>query len=328
MKLLRSSKQIAESLKHSPPNQIAVAYLGLNWDTYIDRKSIDSIVLSPTIGTNPNAVATLVEAIGWEKVHFLPQLHSKIYISDNQIILGSANLSNNGLGSNGQYELCASSDDNAIIREAKELYGSYLDKSKKLYDSKEAKIYALDKLWVQYNARIAAGREIAPDAIRAFADYKPDLHGSFYIMWYGYVDGNIAYENIPEVVIDEIVSEVHISPEDNIEPEKWILYWRRNNNNTVNQATNIVWMYIHEIYPGGCDEEGYENLGVQRRSKPLPDEPFEITNAFQRNFSNMIASNNHNEFRDPQEGDPWLVRNTFNTFTPFIKKLQRMCNDN
>ncbi len=326
MKLLNSSSEIAKSLKDFPPNRIAVAYLGLNWRNYIDVDSIENLVLSPTIGTNPNAVADLVEAVGWEKIYFLPRLHSKIYISKKQIVLGSANLSQNGLGDNEQYEICVLSKDQRIIREASILYESYLKKSKELYPSIERKIFKLNQLWDQYNKKIASGMETKQNISRNFMKYVPELHGNFYVIWY--VDGDTSYktENIPEIVLNEIVSELHFSSEDNIESGKWVLYWKLNKNNTVNQSVNIFWMYIHEIYPDGCDDEGYENLGIQRDSMEIPDEPFKITKKFKKNFTKIVESGQYDEFRDSQ-GDTWFVKNTFDRFQPFISEIQSAYDD-
>ncbi|MFK5968515.1 MAG: hypothetical protein QM487_00075 [Candidatus Marithrix sp.] len=316
MKLLKSSNQISESLKECPPCHIAVAYLGLNWDNYINVKIIKSIVLSPTVGTNPLAVASLVKAIGWDKVYFLPQLHSKIYLSEGQVILGSANLSKNGLGDNEQYESGVSSSDPNLIIQTKELYESYIKKSEQLYSSEDSKIEELRNLWDKHNIVRADGGDNDPKISRTFMEYDPILHEQFYII--GYVEGDIVHtDNIPKIITNKIVDEISLSPKDSIEVGKWVLCWKKNKNNTVNRVTNITWMYIHELYSNGCDEKGYEDVGIQREKMKLPDQPFVLKKGFKDKFTKIIEGGQYDEFRDSPHGEVNSSR-----FTEFIREIQ------
>ncbi len=72
---------IQEAVSGCKPSKIAVAYIGADWQTFIpDPSRLESIIVSPTIGSNPWAIADLVKQIGWEKVAFLDELHAKTYI--------------------------------------------------------------------------------------------------------------------------------------------------------------------------------------------------------------------------------------------------------
>ena len=75
------SQKAHDKLHEHPPTHIAVAYVGRDWDQLIDCSQLKEIIVSPTLGTNPRAVDELVEKFGWEHVHFLDELHAKIYLS-------------------------------------------------------------------------------------------------------------------------------------------------------------------------------------------------------------------------------------------------------
>ncbi len=115
IQLLSESSDISEALEKVAPERIAVAYVGIDWREFISAKNLKEIIISPTLGSNPIAISEIVKEIGWENVHFLNNLHSKIYISDYSVIIGSANLSKNAMGNNGLYESCVLTDDKQII---------------------------------------------------------------------------------------------------------------------------------------------------------------------------------------------------------------------
>lgn len=74
-------KDIAQQIKNTDPQKIAVAYIGVDWKKYVNPKSIEFIVISPTLGSNPNTIDDMVKIIGWEKIYFNEALHAKIYKS-------------------------------------------------------------------------------------------------------------------------------------------------------------------------------------------------------------------------------------------------------
>lgn len=81
--------EIRRTVIDCKPLRIAVAYIGVDWKTFIpDTSCLESIIVSPTIGSNPSAIADLVKQIGWEKVVFLDELHAKTYIGKNSAVIG------------------------------------------------------------------------------------------------------------------------------------------------------------------------------------------------------------------------------------------------
>lgn len=74
-------------------------------------------------GTNPAAVRELLREFGSDRVRQLNDLHAKVFLSDTHLILGSANVSTNGLGLEGNEqvgwrEACVRTDDPTMLDSA------------------------------------------------------------------------------------------------------------------------------------------------------------------------------------------------------------------
>lgn len=75
-------------------------------------------------GTNPAAVRELLREFGSDRVRQLNDLHAKVFLSDTHLIAGSANVSTNGLGLEGNEqkgwrEVCLRTDDAAMMGSAR-----------------------------------------------------------------------------------------------------------------------------------------------------------------------------------------------------------------
>lgn len=83
---------------------VAVAFVGADALSYLpEPKGLNLFCWPRAGGTNPYAIEQLVRS--GVKVRFVPKLHSKIYWSrKGGTLIGSANLSANGLGENGLHE--------------------------------------------------------------------------------------------------------------------------------------------------------------------------------------------------------------------------------
>ena len=106
----------------------------------------------------------IVGKIGWENVHFLDNLHSKIYIGDSSMLAGSANLSRNALANTGLYEACVSTNEEKLVRSAKEVFDFYKMEAKTKYNEEQKK-ERLEKLRRIHNRAIQK-KIIPPDPIR------------------------------------------------------------------------------------------------------------------------------------------------------------------
>lgn len=82
MMFLSSLAELQSALDKIQPRRVAVAYLGAGWRDYLSLHSLDEILVSPTLGSNPWALAGLLaeaERCGRPRVYFLEALHAKLY---------------------------------------------------------------------------------------------------------------------------------------------------------------------------------------------------------------------------------------------------------
>lgn len=328
IQLLSESRDIVEALEKVAPKRIAVAYVGIDWKEFISTENLKEIVVSPTLGSNPISISEIVKEIGWKNVHFLNSLHSKIYIGDDSVIVGSANLSKNAMGDDGLYESCLLTNEEKIVDSSKELFKFYRTKAQDKYD-KTQKINRLEKLREIHNNAVSHGI-IKSDNSRSFSEYSPDLHGDFYVIWY--IDGPVQYNTkkikstLPSVPSEDFdfndFPRQNISPHDNIKADNWILNWKMTKSNSVNKATNPWWMYIHCICLDCCNDDGYENVAIESPYIQKPNPPFVIDDDFKNAFIDTIERKKYDIFRDTQ-GDLWLAKNTKHLFQDFINDIKK-----
>lgn len=103
-KLLLDKSEYRKAISYVKPIKIAVAYLGIDFNKYLNPNDIKKIIISPTLGSNYYAIHELVTEIGWDSIFFLNSLHSKIFLGKEKAVIGSANLTNNALSDSGLYE--------------------------------------------------------------------------------------------------------------------------------------------------------------------------------------------------------------------------------
>jgi hypothetical protein len=91
----KNSKIIDQFIRSEGPKSIAVAFIGAGLSTKICGKS--KILCNLTSGaTNPREIAALKQVRG-VVVRNHPKLHTKVYVNQDTLIVGSANLSTNGI---------------------------------------------------------------------------------------------------------------------------------------------------------------------------------------------------------------------------------------
>lgn len=270
---------IQKAIGRCKPFKIAVAYIGADWNTFIpDADRLSAIIVSPTFGSNPRAIMDVAKQIGWEKVHFLDELHAKIYIGNSFAVIGSANLTNNGLSGEGLVELCVEVSTTETLKKLDETFDTLKQRAQKQYpttESKRARIRELEIVW---------GSAIANRIIRnknnstpAFSDYEPLGEDHFYVLWYQPVD--CEYSDDVKAIESLIVDDIHFASADKVEKNKWALLWRITNSNTPHKSAKPHWLYIHEVFENGIVDEGYEypKCAIQRKDLDVPSPPFEIT---------------------------------------------------
>lgn len=337
MKLLKDSKEIQNTLKKMKPYRIAVAYVGKDFADFIDVATLDIIIISPTIGTNPYAITNLVRAKGWQSIFFLDNLHAKIYLSDSSAIITSANLTANALdmrGSRNLVEVGILIDDNSIIKEIELTFEEIFRDATLQYpkkEDKEKKLKELYKKWDKYPEMLPRNDVID------FADYSKD--NDFKVCWYEPGDAldydralNHFYPNIPTgkmsttekqaKIYERIKGYINFPKGDEIVVGDWILLWKRIKNFKCSRAkTSIEWVHVDEIVKNLSTDVDYPHVAIEINKPFVSTPPFKITETFKKVFCDVIDRSEFSVFRG--DDNVFRVKDTLGSISDLLKALSQ-----
>ncbi|UTV54776.1 phospholipase D family protein [Burkholderia arboris] len=314
MKFVHGS-DIQRGLREIAPSRIAVAYVGIDWKTYIASENLEDIVLSPTVGTNPVAIVEIAAAIGWENVHFLDNLHAKIYLGKRGAAVGSFNLTANGLSAEGLQEAGFLVDDALALAELRARLDDYRQQAATAYPTTAAKLSRVAELRAQWDRAIKQGvirNDARPTALDA---YRPVSADEIYVCW---VFGEIVYT-------DQIVSHGTVNntlsflESDTVLPDRWILCWTPRNDGHPDERYRPYWLHIDEVVERGAQEAPYTKVAVERTGRAELPPPFELTDAAVHALYAVLNSGDFPEFLDDHE--TWSVDRTLPRLPEFLRAL-------
>jgi len=277
MKIL-TAQAIATEIKRCAPQKIAVAYLGSDWRSFIaSPELLEYVILSPTFGTNPNAVSDLVREIGWEKIYFLDNLHAKVFLGAKRAVTGSANLTRNGLSGEVLTELCVClSSQKSLLSLEKHLERWHKD-ARKQYpttEAKKARLLKLTDLWSQALTQSLIKPDVKSDM--QFRDFKLLGNDHFYVTYWQ--DADCEYSPEVERIEHLIANYVSFAADDVVQKNRWVLSWNMTEKLIPSKRVKPCWLYIHELVENGIiDETDYPTCAIQRKDLNLPPKPFELT---------------------------------------------------
>jgi len=289
MKIL-TTQAIATEIKRCTPQKIAVAYLGSDWRSFIaSPELLEYVILSPTFGTNPNAVSDLASAIGWEKIYFLDALHAKVFLGAKRAVTGSANLTRNGLSGEALTELCVSLSSPTSLLSLGKLTEQWRKSAQKQYpttEAKKARLLKLTDLWSKALTQSVIKSDVKNHV--QFRDFKLLGNDHFYVSWYE--PGDYKYSPELEKIDDLIYDFMSFAANDVAKPNRWILGWKKTKNNIPHKTESPNWIFIHELFEnGGVDEPNYPACAIQRTDWELPPVPFELTKQVKAAFRRAIV---------------------------------------
>ncbi|MVW61862.1 hypothetical protein GPY61_18185 [Massilia sp. NEAU-DD11] len=338
MKLV-SGTQVKDELHALGPRQVAVAYVGRDWEQFVSTATLREIVVSPTAGSNADAIADLVRALRWENVHFLDELHAKLYIGPSAAAVGSFNLSMNGLSGEALQEAGYVVDAPAALEELGRLYERYKSRAQERYPSQKDKEKQLSRLR-EINSRLAEAlpRTGSQNESRRLADFIPVTDRDFYCCYYESegADFDVAAlqrqqpDKFTAVVDDPASLMARYLPfleKDDVQAGHWVLMWKAEAGGSIPDKLDVEWMFIHRVFPKGAKDEhhGYTTLAVQwKGARRVGAPPFKLGAAEKTALRKLLASGEFREFLPPQDGRPWSLNKTFQHFKQFVEKLRSM----
>jgi len=288
--LVLAGPHIAEQVKLIQPHKVAVAYLGASWADYLPSvATLDVVVIAPVLGTNPWAVRDLIACLstqgqdGWEKVFFLDSLHAKLYLGERSAVLGSANLSSNGLSGDRLVELCAMIDAPDGLLALNEFFASTLALAKAQYPTVNDRMRRLALLEEETARNPSFDSRYLPARATSFQDFELLSPDQFYVCWYTPEPPEMTYsETVPENHKTVFNDFGHFHPDDGIERGRWVLFWKLSDD-LASAKMDAHWMMIDEVFSEGIKTKepyAYTTVAFQRREfsrQRLRKRPFSLT---------------------------------------------------
>lgn len=335
MKVLTSAIDIREALGALNPSSVAVAYVGKDLDQYISLNSLQEIVLSPTLGTNPKAVEYLMRALGEENVYFLDNLHSKFFIGDEAALLGSCNLSNNGMSDRGLFEAAVLLSDSKARKQLKEQLELYKKAAREMYPTAEKKMTRLRKLLEQENrfkwfVQSDTAKQTSPNIV----DYKSTLD-RIHICWYGRqamepnrerIKGEIIEAGAMEDAYKFFDDDMAFAKDDDVRVGDWILTWSCNDDGFPHGNGAMRWIQVHYVIPNGFIDDEYPLLAGQAKAKFIAPSapPFRLDKSIKSLIKKLLDSGKFPQFLSINSIDEAIWKQgPADTATPaFLAKLR------
>jgi hypothetical protein len=317
VKLVTQRDKVGEEVENLAPSHVAVAYVGKDWAKLIAPARLKEIVLSPTVGTNPSAVKELVTQLGWEKVHFLDQLHAKIYIGSNAVIVGSANLSTNALSFGGAdlFEAIMVSSEVGHRKEAMDAFERLRDTAGKAYPTEQAKRARLEKLVRDTEKAKKAGLFSQLDQGTAFDQYKIGNHRILVEWWTAHTEEGFEVEGARDQ------TDLRFG-EEKPQVGDWVLSWRCKYDGDPVKNGSIEWIWVDVIGKSGDDD--YPDQ-VAETTRPSPAAlPFVIDKEFKKAFREVIVEDDFSSMRINVEDETTPSRATVEKFLAKVQKQYKL----
>lgn len=323
MKILVEN-EIQQAICRCEPLKVAVAFIGIDWNTFVpDAHRLEAIIVSPTFGSNPGAIVDLVRKIGWDRVYFLDELHAKAYIGKVAAVIGSANLTRNGLSGEGLVELCVEVNGEESIKRVNKVFDELKRRANKQYPTIETKKVRLKELEKNWGAAVA-NRVIRNDDSQEslFVDFELLGEDHFYVVGYQLV--KCEYSENVKIVELLIKDDLHFGSSDEVEKNKWVFVWRMTDSSEPHKTAKPYWFYIHEVFKNGVVYDGceYSKLAIQRKDLNVPSPPFEITGEVAVAFKKVVQEEDIAKHLVQEDKDIFSLAGSLKGIPSLIRKMK------
>lgn len=210
-----------------------------------------------------------------------------------------------------------------MFKNAQEIFDTYVVKANRQFPDQQSKVARVERL--RQERRMAMSHGIIQnelDEVQSFDSYSLDRDGKVYFAWYINEDSGYTDE-VPVAIQNDIEAEVHLS-QDDIQPKcQWILHWLLSPSGAVDGRSKPVWVYVHEVFKNGCDDQGYEMLCIERSSLDRPTKPFnEKEDLFINSFRSVMNREEFAELRGKSNAK-WRLKDKMRLTEKFVSELQK-----
>jgi hypothetical protein len=302
MKALTTAAQIRDALKKLQPTRVAVAFIGEGWKKYISIHTLEEIIISPTNGSNPKAIEQLMAELGEARVHFLDNLHAKIFLGKSATVVGSCNLSNNGMADNKLLEVAVLTQEPVLIKQLADTFEDYKTRAIKLYPNEKSKRAKLIELAKQWQIAEWHGLNTEQTSETLLTDYQSILDRIHIVGFSGGLEYNkdIITTSIPEthgISLDDYFTEAcSFLEEDDVIPGDWILNFDARLDGYPRKNGGIKWTHIHHVVSHGVIDSNnpdfkHTKLVGQAENLKCPKPPFKLDKQIKNLIYQLLASN-------------------------------------
>ena len=249
-------------------------------------------------------------------------------------MIGSANLSDNGLSGDGLEEIAATFSDEATICELDEIADQIQKKAKQQYPSSERKDDQLRDMQRRWNRSLSIKRhhDASDTEAHDILAYPFSRSPLFWVMWYQ--NGSIEFDEklVNEKTggslgeIKEHGTYTHVLPNDEVKEGDWLLLWMAKKSGLPDgRGGGLFWRYTHRLVSGAVTNWPDYTTGVFElpgEEKPRP--PFELTSETRQAVVAALTENRFKYLRpDGEMGwDAFRVGSTKALLPAFIKTVQ------
>jgi len=333
MPVLTNAAAIRKAILAVRPARVAVAYVGSDWATFFPDGLPTEIVLSPTFGSNPYAIEEIIDALGERNVHFLDRLHAKIFLGAEAAVVGSCNLTRNGLSDGGLFEVATTISDVTDMKSLADAFADYKTAARDLYPNRASKLAKINTLKESWARGIFAG--IVPPHSQVTAPHARDRMldmPTVRISWY-HGGANPEFNNnrirdaAPDIGGETGIDDfMYFKVTDDVKQGDWHLAIRYKANGFPAANGAISWVYTHHLIKDAVSDESWPDdtsLAVQGKF-PRPTPPFKLDSKTKTAIRELVSEPGFADFRPPTDfNSDWHLPSRARVAT-FLKALQHL----
>lgn len=353
MKLLTEQGSIANAIRQIRPTHIVTGFIGGGWERYVDSKRLQSIIVSTMPGSSAEAIRSLEQRIGWKKIHFHDRVHAKFYWSEGGAVVGSSNLSENGLrGVGGLIEVAVLLEcgiDDVALAGLKAYHDSLRRDAAQSYPTARDKTLALNRLCSQ-TAHIPREHSAALGVLGGLRHRREPYRGLPISKFeYAEYQGRIhivGWHDEPKLDRDKLMRQlgryedskvnfaednyIAFKNDDAISIHDWILTWETTKHGVrAKPSGDIAWLLVDAFTTGVVTSPGWEDwskLAHQTTPIHIGNVPFVLDANVKRQFRKLIQTRQFDGLRaHGTDSEAWSLAAADGLVERFLVSLKSKC---
>lgn len=329
--IITDPQKLQETLRTIQPVSVAVAYIGKAWLTYLDGQSLpQTLIVSPTLGSHPPAIAKAIKTLGIDNVYFLDALHAKIYLGNNHALVGSCNLSHGGFRDKEETAVLITDEKQILVLHA--TIARYIALARLDYPNAKAKRERLAKLRQEHkNAPKSRSPKRKLRKTPDVRDYVLAGQHRIHVAWgqpdeTQFNEGAI-YASQPAARgqnLDNYFGPLlYFHENDDVRKGDWILYWHCTNSGMPRKNGEISWIFVDVVVPHGVKDPVYTKFAGEIRGRNVLPEPFHLDSQTKDRIRACLVSDQFAALRS-EDDEIWYLDKADALVPNFLRCLRSL----